>query len=510
MVYSHVRYLSPLLSIYGAQLPVDYRHQEDEGIASRGAITMKTAILKTSPGGDKTRFEIHSTPSRGHTTGQKWYMRANHHVEAAGWTLALGKSIQWARRDEQVPRKSGESELNALKPKSLRTSFQSVISARRMDAGTRGGGSQSSFMGITDESMEDGLHPETRKAAKSPSTSENEERNYNSSASVLTQSPPHNATFDLQGNSAAAQMELTTQLLSNLALPPDAAPRTQELRTALRESFAIVQTMVDEYIQMAKDREEWWKSQLQRERERQTVWEESLQTVVREGEVLEQELRMRSRKRGSRFFDAGINDAGGGIFRPRPATMAFASPVLEEPYFLPLVRPAPITIVSSPKEVNGLSTLTMPSSPTSAGVTPTAQRIPRQDQEDEDAVDTDEEDEFFDAIEANALPNLVVSQLLSSPMHMVPALSFMNREHFAGYQNLRTRLPIGSDNRPSTSLWSVLKHSIGKDLTRISFPVMFNEPTSMLQRMVSCLWLIDMYTLSYLSEGGGHGVLGVS
>jgi hypothetical protein len=29
----------------------------------------------------------------------------------------------------------------------------------------------------------------------------------------------------------------------------------------------------------------------------------------------------------------------------------------------------------------------------------------------------------------------------------------------------------------------VLKHSIGKDLTKISFPVFFNEPTSMLQRM---------------------------
>ncbi|KAG1835395.1 Oxysterol-binding protein-domain-containing protein [Suillus subalutaceus] len=461
-----------------------YRHQEDEDIASRGAIAMKTAILKLSPGGDKTRFEIHSTPSRGHATGQKWYMRANHHVEAAGWTQALGKSIEWARRDEQLLRKSGESDLNALKPKSVRSSFQSAMSMRRMDVGTRRGGSQSSFIGIADESMEDGPPPETSKAAKSRSTSDNEEHNDNSSASVLTQSPPHNGTFDLQGNSAAAQMELTAQLLSNLALPPDAAPRTQELRTALKESFAIVQTMIDEYVQMAKDREEWWKSQLQRERERQTVWEESLQTVVREGEVLERELRIRSRKRGSRFFDVGINDIGGGTLRQRPMTMALVSPVLEEPYISPPVRPAPITIdVSPPGEVDGLSTSTVPSSPASAGVTPTAQCMPRHDQEDEDAIDTDEEDEFFDAIEANALPNLVVSQLLSSPMHAVPALSFMNGEHFAGYKNLRARLPIGSDNRPSTSLWSVLKHSIGKDLTRISFPVMFNEPTSMLQRM---------------------------
>ncbi|KAG1737206.1 Oxysterol-binding protein-domain-containing protein [Suillus lakei] len=397
-----------------------YRHQEDEDIASRGTIAMKTAILKISPGGDKTRFEVHSTPSRGHTTGQKWYMRANHHVEAAEWTQALGRSIQWARRDEQVVRKSGE----------------------------------------------DGSPPEASKADQRLSTSDNEEHNDNSSASVLTQSPPHNATFDLQGNSTAAQMELTSQLLSNLALPPDAAPRTQELRTVLKESFAIVQTMMDEYIQMAKDREEWWKSQLQRERERQTMWEESLQTVVREGEVLERELRMRSQKRGSRFFDIGVNDGSGGTLRH-----PLVSPVLDErSHFSPLVRPAPPTIVSPPEEVNGPFMSTVSSPPASAGVVPTPQRMPRHDQEDED--------EFFDA-----LPNLVVSQILSSPMHAVPALSFMNAEHYAGYQDLRTRLPIGSDNRPSTSLWSVLTHSIGQDLTRINFPVMFNEPTSMLQRM---------------------------
>ncbi|KAG0702561.1 Oxysterol-binding protein-domain-containing protein [Suillus ampliporus] len=462
-----------------------YRHQEDEGIASRGAIAMKTAILKVSPGGDKTRFEVHSTPSRGHTTVQKWYMRANHHVEAAGWTQALAKGIEWARREEQTLRKSGESEMKPLKPKSLRTSFQSAISMRRIDVDTRSGGSQSSFIGVADESIEDGPPPETSKADKSRSTSDDEEiRNDNSSASVLTQQhPPHNATFDLHGNSTAAQMELTGQLLSSLALPPDAAPRTQELRAALKESFGIVQTMIDEYIQMAKDREEWWKSQLQRERERQTVWEESLQTVVREGEALERELRTRSRKRGSRFFDTGVNDGGGSTIRQRPATMAPVSDTVfeEESYFSPSMRP--ITIVSPPEEVDDPSVPTVQSPPASPEVTPTAQRISRHFQEDEDVYDTDEEDEFFDAIEANALPNLLVSQLLSSPIHAEPTLSFMDAEHFAGYQHLRPRLPIGSDNRPSTSLWSVLKHSIGKDLTRISFPVMFNEPTSMLQRM---------------------------
>lgn len=51
------------------------------------------------------------------------------------------------------------------------------------------------------------------------------------------------------------------------------------------------------------------------------------------------------------------------------------------------------------------------------------------------------------------------------------------------YKHLRKKLPISDDQRPAISLWSILKSSIGKDLTKISFPVSFNECTSMLQRM---------------------------
>ena len=57
---------------------------------------------------------------------------------------------------------------------------------------------------------------------------------------------------------------------------------------------------------------------------------------------------------------------------------------------------------------------------------------------------------------------------------------------------MRSRLGL-SKERPSASLWSVLKHSIGKDLTRISFPVFFNEPTSMLQRMVCVFFFLSCF-----------------
>ncbi|SMN22919.1 similar to Saccharomyces cerevisiae YAR042W SWH1 Protein similar to mammalian oxysterol-binding protein [Maudiozyma saulgeensis] len=55
---------------------------------------------------------------------------------------------------------------------------------------------------------------------------------------------------------------------------------------------------------------------------------------------------------------------------------------------------------------------------------------------------------------------------------------------FNGYENgPRTRVKLDSDNRPSVSLWGVLKSMVGKDLTKIALPVSFNEPSSMLQRV---------------------------
>lgn len=87
-----------------------YRHQEDESIASRGSISMKTAILKPS---ERNKFEVHSTPSRGHHHHSKWYLRANHPVEAHRWTEAIGKSIEWAKQQGERGerrRKSAESD----------------------------------------------------------------------------------------------------------------------------------------------------------------------------------------------------------------------------------------------------------------------------------------------------------------------------------------------------------------------------------------------------------------
>ncbi|KNC82798.1 hypothetical protein SARC_04931 [Sphaeroforma arctica JP610] len=47
----------------------------------------------------------------------------------------------------------------------------------------------------------------------------------------------------------------------------------------------------------------------------------------------------------------------------------------------------------------------------------------------------------------------------------------------------RTTLPAPQTDQAALSVWSVLKQSVGKDLTKISMPVVWNEPLSLLQRL---------------------------
>jgi hypothetical protein len=67
------------------------------------------------------------------------------------------------------------------------------------------------------------------------------------------------------------------------------------------------------------------------------------------------------------------------------------------------------------------------------------------------------------------------------------------KEHsFEGYEDpLRLSL-APEDNRPKISLWGVLKSLVGKDMTKMTLPVSFNEPTSLLQRNVEVIEYSDL------------------
>ena len=47
----------------------------------------------------------------------------------------------------------------------------------------------------------------------------------------------------------------------------------------------------------------------------------------------------------------------------------------------------------------------------------------------------------------------------------------------------RVRLPVKQPDKNNSSLWSFLKQCIGKELSKITMPVQWNEPISLLQRV---------------------------
>ncbi|KAF7419563.1 hypothetical protein PC9H_002154 [Pleurotus ostreatus] len=601
-----------------------YRHQDDETIASRGSISMKTATLKISPGDarSKLRFEVHSTPSAAShsaTPAQRWYMKASHPVEAARWVQALGRSIDWWRAREREEagimanldhsrvsvlanedarsRKSGDSEWSkssilrknlkpghALGPKgsesdnsyieggigsghglgssSLLSSASNfggrTMSASSVDVSMRHRDKHGRLLQPGDEtdagesyrSQNDeasSFHRPDDYDDDSASHEHGDESNADDSASgdSGTRGPPHSQTFGLHANSLTAQMEILLAALGKaISDNPTASTSTKSLLSNTHQSLTTLQSLQTEYITMVQAREEWYVRQLRNERKRQSVWEESLKVVVQEGEVLEQELRRRARGRGggkdSRMLEFGMGQGGtvkAGAMKLR-ASRIFESmgdgPSLKpgdtvkdkQPLVDTAAAAAPVTQPEQPSQAQSSQALTeLPTErkPSLQSPRASSSSIPRKilsrnvsggtlnalkssgDAEDEGAVDTDEEDEFFDAIESNTLPNLTIPEPLASPSHTQDSIlggpstekadieSFdavakklglnLDVAQYASYTQLRTRLALDADNRPSTSLWSVLKHSIGKDLTRISFPVFFNEPTSMLQRM---------------------------
>jgi len=436
-------------------------------VACRGSLSMKTSQLKTFAS-DKLRFEIHSVLRNGDGTIQKWYMKANHQVEAARWVQAIQRNIVWYKKDGNGSDADSfaSGKLVPFDSASVRTSISSVSKGLFRSRSNR---KTSPTPSINHESGEPlnrsgnvGEHsepedPHSDIESKAPSRGDDE--------------PPYRDEFELQYNAAVAQMEVTTDLFSALTNYPPSSPKADETQTALKDSYAQVQTLFHEYVKMVQDREAWFNTRIVRERERAGVWEQSLQVVVQEGEVLEEELKKTLRgkreNRKSRRFSTiadgieGSDTFGVSTIKARRRTFA-ASPTLEEPA-LSVPTAANIPYGNSAVQI-----------PISASPPPVAYT----DEEE------DEEDEFFDAIESNTLPNLVVSATLASPINPNPThelFHWIDLRQFQGYQHPREALSITTDDRPPVSLWAVLKGSIGKDLTRISFPVFFSASYAAIQ-----------------------------
>ncbi|KAF2266545.1 hypothetical protein CC78DRAFT_149914 [Lojkania enalia] len=493
-----------------------YKHQDDTGSACRGAINMRIAKLYMDPQ-DKQRFEIQGKSS------VKYHLKANHQVEAKRWFWALNNAIQWAKDEAREEEKRATRDQEALKQAkmdqiekrpsretdSLSLTSSKVTSTKNLVPSTSLGvplTSQDAVSGSGTSAIEE---PESNYEASvagndlakmvsniGTATVEgdvDDDEDYGDDGSSHEVRPQNKDAFNIAAQSAKIQLDLLAQVSSALQSERGKNPTLQisdplmvQALTSYESAVGNLKGLIGDLLRISRDRDAYWQYRLDREANVRRMWEESMARVAKEQEELENrigesELKRRKTKRALRealeeFEMTGQETAQVGDDEE------FAE--AEETQHL-----APESQALRPKA--SFSSQALRRKSTFANI---AADISESESEDDE--------EFFDAVGAGevevvempeAVAGLKAEELPPSAEDLLDSKYAEIAKGFRGYEDgPRKKLAMDEDNRPKLSLWAILKSMIGKDMTKMTLPVTFNEPTSLLQRVAEDMEYTDL------------------
>ncbi|KAK5991099.1 Oxysterol-bindinghomolog C2F12.05c-like protein [Cladobotryum mycophilum] len=474
-----------------------YKHQDDAGSACRGAINMKIAQLHMSPD-EKTKFEIIGKSS------VKYTLKANHEVEAKRWFWALNNSIQWtkdqAREEERTAARNAEllrlakaDQSGALSVQDSHSESTSVTDLRRHSAHipSRSPSSKhapthksdaagaSTIGSIDDDEMVDAL---TEAASRdhdnghgmSLHDDHDDDDDYGDEISGHEEPKATKDALNITAQSAKLQLETMSgvhqALMAEVTISPNTTlsdPKVAQALSAYDAAIHSLTGLIGDLLRISKDRDAFWQYRLDRESNMRRMWEESMAQVAREQEVLEARVGESEKKR--KLAKKALREVMEGVGIPGSAQ---ATPTLEKPQEELESIPAKSPARSIARKTTALEQMA----------------------ELSDSESAEEDDEFFDAVDAG---HVEVSELPPSDTAqdkkdvVISGVDISNS--FKGYENgIRHRLKMDNDDRPKISLWGILKSMIGKDMTRMTLPVSFNEPTSLLYRCGEDMEYVDL------------------
>ncbi|KAJ1658071.1 hypothetical protein IWQ61_002635 [Dispira simplex] len=474
-----------------------YKDKADASNACRGAINLRIAQLSFEPK-DQTTFEVQGKGS------VRYRLRAEHPVEAKRWVMALAQSKQWAL-DTHETRSTDNLTLSGRQP-SLDTPHSMLGSPRESDGSPGRGEPQS-------EAKSAGSHAEDTSASGSDDSASKVSRKEVSRrlprrVSMLSSDdeddgqphPPHDEALGLQMNALRAQLVAQEQLFDSLPAAIDTSSAEKVLE-AFRRSIQDLRALVDEVAAMTQDREEYWSQLYHREMERQDTLAESFRTLILEQDHLEKIARTQRRRMKSQtaqaLASAKVAQAS-PVVPVQPSQDNLTEPASKESIVLPTPESRKLGSTDEYSQVPDESakdhvdhgSLNPPS---------TMEALPMEQEQGvvEPLFDDDDDDDdlFFDANEVEEL----VPEVSDESVFATGSEQASIAESYVGYPvdgQLRKALHPGSNKKPQISFWSILKNAIGKDLSKISMPVVFNEPTSMLQRMAEDMEYSDLLDMA--------------
>jgi oxysterol-binding protein 1 len=452
-----------------------YKHQDDAGSACRGAINMRIAQLQMDPK-DKLLFEIHGKSS------VKYLLKANHQVEAKRWFWALNNAIQWAKDEAREEQKRQQQETLALREarneqlerqktreaEVAASSRHSLVPSTALDAASNGFSTPQVGSSIGDQfsgyerSMQDG---ESAKVSRTNTATiegdVDDDEEYGDDASSHEIRPASKDAFSITAQSAKLQLDLLEQVSAALQSEKRNSPDMALSHPTVVQALASYDTAVGnlkglllDLLRISRDHEAYWQYQLEREKNVRRLWEDSMARVAKEQEELENRIGESEVKR--KRTKKALREALEGHLPEGKETIA--SPTSYEDTSKPKIE--------LPEDVHRNRRMTI-SELTNNEVS--------------DGESEDEEDEFFDALDAGEV-EIIETMPPTSPVppavkkeEEVPEegldgvgskviVSVVEEERkkremeisksYKGYEDgLRKRLKLDADNRPKVSLW---------------------------------------------------------
>ncbi|KAG4421595.1 hypothetical protein IFR04_005214 [Cadophora malorum] len=511
-----------------------YKHQDDSGSACRGAINMKIARLNMDPT-EKTKFDIIGKSS------VKYHLKANHEVEAKRWFWALNNSIQWtkdqAKEEEKQKQRSaellrqakaehsGSSSAREASTTELTSDSLSVVDTRRnstqtnrlipqTSAGKLGGHKVAFTSGTSvaddDEATNYGSYEpsymgDIGKVPSNigPSGDDGDDDDEYGEGSSDRETPASKDAFEITAQSAKLQLDMMGQV--NAALQAEQVknpnlfisdPVAMQASQTYDSSIRNLKGLVGDLLKISKDRDAYWQYRLDREADMRRMWEDSMAQVAREQEILEARVGESEEKRKlTKRALREVIESGSVAVTSRPESRGEP---LKGDEFADALDEIPLDKEGKAlrRKSTAKSSLRRKSILEEVG--------PLSD------TDEEEDDEFFDAVDAGEVQ---VAPMLPLPPYSLPpgkeaeqgdvktegaaADTIDLSPSFRGYENgIRKKLKMDADDRPKISLWGILKSMIGKDMTKMTLPVSFNEPTSLLQRCAEDMEYADLLDIA--------------
>lgn len=437
-----------------------YKHQDDAGSACRGAINMRIAALQMDPKDkDKLHFEIHGKSS------VRYDLKANHQVEAKRWFWALNNAIQWAKDEAKEEQRRERQEASAKHEQLERIRTREVDVAHSgggLVPGTAVSGLATPLAGSTlgdgnlsayDPSEADGASVVIRNLSRTgTATIEgdlDDDEEYGDDASSHEIKPANKDAFSITAQSAKLQLDLLEQVSAALRNEKDRSPTTALGHPTVVQALSSYELAVGnlkgllmDLLRISRDHEAYWQYRLEREQNIRRLWEDSMARVAREQEELENRIGESEDKR--KRTKKALKEALDGT----AAASRGASPLIEGgDTTKPLLEISPGPAVKRRQTIAELTN--------------------NEISDDE----SEEEDEFFDAVDAGEVE--VVDALPQPPQSPEPIAATTDggqdisgveagrrqkeqqiSKSYRGYEDgLRKRLKIDADNRPKVSLW---------------------------------------------------------